>query len=133
MISVATRCYSIGIIPCFVCKSEFYFLHWRSNNKSMEYWKDKIINIVHLNINIKTTNQYLILDPSAFITNAIRLSIGSKLLPIFSERSSIFILLTIPENCSKDSICIHLNMVSFFSSMLTSYQRIWKISVLEWI
>ena len=54
----------------------------------MEFWKDKIINIKHLSINMKTPNQYLILDPLVFSNNPIRLSIESIILPIFSEVNS---------------------------------------------
>ena len=72
---------------------------------------------------MKTPHQYLILDPLAFITSTIRLSIESIILSIFSEGKSIIILLTLPENCSKDSLCIHLDMVPFFSFMLIRWKK----------
>ena len=72
---------------------------------------------------MKATHQYLILDPLAFITNPIRLSIESIILSIFSEGKSINIILTLPENCLKDSLCIRLGMVSFFSSMLIRWKK----------
>ena len=72
---------------------------------------------------MKTPHQYLILDPLAFITNPIRLSIGSLILSIFSEGKSIIILLTLPENCSKDSLYIRLDMMSFFSFMLNRWKK----------
>ena len=72
---------------------------------------------------MKAPHQYLILDPLAFITYPIRLSIESIILSIFSEGNSTIILLTLPENCSKDSLCIRLDMVSFFSSMLIRWKK----------
>ena len=71
---------------------------------------------------MKASQQYLILDPLAFITNPNRLSIESIILSIFSEENFIIILLTLPENCSKDSLCICLGMVSFFSSILIRWK-----------
>ena len=71
---------------------------------------------------MKTPHQYLILDPFAFITNPIRLFIESKILSIFSEGNSIIILLTPPENCSKDSLCIRVDMVPFCSSLLIRWK-----------
>ena len=72
---------------------------------------------------MRTPHQYLFLDPWAFITNPIRLSTVSLILSIFSEGNSIIILLNLPENCSKDSLCIRLDMVSFFSSMLIRWKK----------
>ena len=72
---------------------------------------------------MKTSHQYLILDPLAFITSPNRLSIESITLSIFSEGNFIIILLTLPENCSKDSLCIYLDVVSFFSSILIRWKK----------
>ena len=72
---------------------------------------------------MKASHQYLILDPLAFITNPNRLSIESIILSIFSEGNFIIILLTLPENCSKDSLCIYLDIVSFFSSILIRWKK----------
>ena len=69
---------------------------------------------------MKTPHRYLILDALAFITSPIRLSVEPI---IFSEGNSIIMILTLAENCSKDSLCICLDMVSFSSSMLIRWKK----------
>ena len=92
----------------------YYMLYWNL----LVLQKDKIINMKYLNINIKKPCQYLILDPLAFIANTVRLPRESIILSIFLEKNSIIILLTLPENCLKDSLCIRLDMVPVFSFTL---------------
>ena len=92
----------------------YYMLYWNL----LVLQKDKIINMKYLNINIKEPCQYLILDPLAFIANAVHLPRESIILSIFLEKNSIIILLTLPENCLKDSLCIRLDMVPVFSFTL---------------
>ena len=72
---------------------------------------------------MKTPHRYLILDALAFITSPIRLSVEPIIFSIFSDGNSIIMILTLAENCSKDSLCICLDMVSFSSSMLIRWKK----------
>ena len=97
----------------------YYMLYWNL----LVLQKYKIINMKYLNINIKKLYQYLILDPLAFIANAVRLPRESIILSIFLEVNSIIILLTLPENCLKDSLCIGLDLVPVFSFTLIKWKK----------